>query len=172
MRAARVNASIAAVLQQHLRKLQDCYDELTVSILLVSQLCQLGHIPRMVIMIFDRRSLLQQDFATEVSHLRTIAETVCGAEGLQNAVESVEQGQPVIQIATRERPSRGEFVELLGEQRQRDRGRGLDVILQPRRLCRDALAAGHQPERWTGQLTSDSLCLGCMVFVIFPILKT
>ncbi len=115
--ATSVDAPVAAVLQEHLGEGQDGDDQLAVSVVPVAELLQALLRVGMLIGVLDRRSGVQEDFAGEVSHLIALLQLVRGAKRLEDAVEAVQERDPVVQVPARKRPSCRELVELSGDQR-------------------------------------------------------
>ncbi len=117
MRTAGVDAPVAAVLQEDLGEGEDGYDELAVSILPIAQLYQTLPTVRLLLGVLNRCAFVQEQVARKVSRLEAFVQLVGGAEGLENAVEPVQDGNPMIEVATREGPSCRELVELCGDER-------------------------------------------------------
>ena len=112
MVAAGVNAPVSAVLQENPSEVENGYDQLAISVILVALLHKPFHAPCLFFAIFDRRPGIQEKIACKVSHLEALLQLVCGAKRFENVVESVQQRDPVVEIATWKRPSRWELVEL------------------------------------------------------------
>lgn len=63
--------------------------------------------------VIGSKLLAEEKIAPEVSELQTFVQAVGGAEALDDAVEPIQQGDPVIQVTPWEGPSRRKLVEML-----------------------------------------------------------
>ena len=118
MRAARVDAAVPTVVQEHARESEDGLKKLSVAVHVEAMASECFLIPmRPLPAVFDRGTLAQQKIAREVLRLRAFVETVVSNETLEDVVEPVQERDPVEKIASRERPFRREGLEGLGKKR-------------------------------------------------------
>ena len=61
--------------------------------------------PWLGVPVINRRSCVEENIASEISHLEPFVQIVRFAEALEDVIESVQQGYPVIKISTGEGPS-------------------------------------------------------------------
>lgn len=112
--ATRVYASVTAMLQENLGEGENGDDELAVSIFLIPELHQAFLGEGFLISVLHRCPLIQQQMALEVLHLELVMEVVSGAESVEKTVKAVQERDPVVQVAARERPSCRKLGKLVG----------------------------------------------------------
>ena len=88
----------------------------------------------MLVIVVTGRTSVQQNLAPEVAGLRAIVQVIGGTERFEDVIEPVQERYPVIEVASRKRPSGRKGGEKGGELRQRGRGGFFDEFLKPRRL--------------------------------------
>lgn len=122
MCAARIDAAVSAVVQEHPRESQNGLKKLSITLWAEAMLSKRVRIPSLVpLPVFDLGTLAQQEVAREVLRLRTLVETVVSDEAFEDVVEPIQEGDPVEKIAPRKRPFRREGFEGLRKKEERCR---------------------------------------------------
>jgi hypothetical protein len=75
-----------------------------------------------------------QDLAGKRKRLRALVQLVCLAEVLEDDIEAVEERDPMVEVASREGPSRWEGCEVSWEEGEGDGAGRAAELLQVRRL--------------------------------------
>lgn len=106
MRAAGIEASVAAVLEEHPREGENRLDENPIAIGSISKLCEVRSIASL--------SGINEDLTAEGSGLRALVQLVGSAEVFEDGIEAVQQRGPVVEVTPREWPGRREGGEVFG----------------------------------------------------------
>lgn len=92
------------------------------------------------------RALIEKHVAAKLARLGALVELVGLAECLENVVEAVQKRDPVVQVASWERPSCRKCGEMLWKQRKGCRGSFRDEVPKPRRLLPKESASSYNGE--------------------------
>lgn len=116
MSTTGIDTPVATVLQQHAGKSENHFNKLPVSVGRKSMVCQLFRRPLLLVAECRLLRLVEEYITREFTSLGALIQLVGGTKMFEDAVKSIQERYPVIQVTSSEGPSGWETGKMLWQE--------------------------------------------------------